>query len=100
VQVIPATSDSNVGDSAAKTGAFYFLNGVNQLEPNAADGTQNPSLGALLTEDTKLEFNTGGAARNVLAYVADGNSFATRLLAQKGCHVTCVHSVCYITCKS
>jgi hypothetical protein len=105
VQVIPATSDSNIEDGAAITSVFNFLNRFNKSEPNAAGGAQNPSFYALLTAATQSEFDTVDAAPIVFAYVPDGNSIATPRLGNTRCNVRCFNfliiPVCYnINCKT
>jgi hypothetical protein len=103
VQVIPATSDSNIGDADAIRNAFNFLYSVNQSEPNAAVGAQNPGFYALLREVNQSEFNTGVAARNVFASVPEVNSIGTARLGPKTCNVRCfvyfVIPICHFNCN-
>jgi hypothetical protein len=100
VQVIPATSDSNVGDAAAITSAFNHLNGFNRPEPSDAIGTQNQGFNALLPADTQLGFNVGDTDQNLIAYLAGGNLIATRQALSRTCRVNCILAVCHIHCKS
>jgi hypothetical protein len=87
---MPATLESNVGNADAVTNSFNFLNGFNQPEPNAAGGAQNPGLYALLTADTQLENNMGGADRNLNTDVVDGISTATAQVELYGCRMMCI----------
>jgi hypothetical protein len=90
VQLIQATSESNIGDAAAITRTFNFLNGFNKSEPNAAGGAQNSGFYALLTAVNQSEINTGEADGNVFSHVADGKSTATGRTKTKKCNTKCL----------
>ena len=89
MQVIPATSDSNVGNADAIRNAFNFLKGFNQSEETFAGVAQNPSIYALLPVDTQMEINTRDAPRTLTVNVVDVNSTATGQVALYGCRITC-----------
>jgi hypothetical protein len=63
---------------------------MNQSEPNAAVGAQNPVFHALLTAANQSEFNTGNAARNFFASVPEVKSIGTARMGPKRCDVRCI----------